>query len=174
MNYSARYTFDRSDYFLLQRALSLRSGWAGIKGLFFRAALAAFGIAIGYSTAAVMRMRLPVPRWTDALIVLVVVGVMYGCRWIAIHRAYPKFHGAGQTMSFEFTGSGIASELPGMKSQMEWRSIEGVMDIKDAMALFVSRQSAFLLPRRAFSSADDYSSVRKLAEENTKHLGSYR
>lgn len=70
------------------------------------------------------------------------------------------------------TDEGVQFRNPKMEGLTFWRAIRSVKVRGDRLFLFISRRAAFILPRRAFASAEAFAACAAYAEERQAALNS--
>jgi hypothetical protein len=79
--------------------------------------------------------------------------------------AYRRLSTAGADITLDFEDDAIAWRAAEMSGRLPWSAVKRVVEMPEALVLFIGKIEGMVVPRRAFSEASAYDKVRAMARE---------
>lgn len=139
------------------------SAWIGIPQ--FRYTI----VWVGVMGAAVLAMFLITSRDASNPIAFIASPLIVGALAVGLLRGRSRWaenalkSADGKAVDYVFDDYGFQTTSPGRDARLEWRTLHRGLEIKDAFVIYTNPQIVTVVPKRAFSSADQDRLRRELA-----------
>lgn len=79
--------------------------------------------------------------------------------------AYRRLSTAGADIALDFQDDAIAWRAAEMSGRLPWSAVKRVVEMPEAIVLFIGKIEGMVVPRRAFGEASAYDKVKAMARE---------